>query len=155
MKTITDQTFAPIFCAWMMKELDMAHPFGPETRYIAFCDVNEKGELEIGTCTALNTWSQGACEAHIASTRSTKKADAEYIYTVFDYAFRHADVNCMTTNVATTNTKSIRLQERLGFKRVGLVEGFYGPDEDAYFFSITKQQWLDGKWGSSDPEGVI
>lgn len=145
--TVTDQTYAPIFRTWLAKHLGT--DFDPEdTRFIASV-LEEDGEFAIVGCTALNRWTEGACEAHASSDGSKRqKIDRSYIFTTFDYAFNHADKSCLLTYVSVDNPKSLYLQEMLGFTKVGTVSGYYGEGKDAQLFSITKQQWLDGKWGS-------
>lgn len=148
--TVTDHVYAPLFQAWMAKHLGITFDTD-DTRYIASVLVDDG--FEIVGCTALNRWTKGSCEAHAASDGSKRqKIDRSYIYTTFDYAFRHADKNCLLTYVSIDNVKSLALQEMLGFTKVGLVLGYYGEGKDAQLFSITKQQWLDGKWGSLEPQ---
>lgn len=145
--TITDQSYAPVFQAWMTEHLGITFDL-EDTRYIASV-LEEDGELHVVGCTAINDWTEAACEAHACTDGSKRqKIDRSYIYTVFDYVFRHNGKNCLTTHVSTANTKSLALQEMLGFSKVGIIPGYYGEGKDAQLFSITKQQWLDGKWGS-------
>lgn len=145
--TITDQAYAPLFHEWMKEHLGVTFD-SKDTRYIA--SVLAEDGLEIVGCTALNRWTEGACEAHAASDGSKRqKIDRRYIHTVFDYAFRHADKSCLLTYVSVDNVKSLALQEMLGFTKVGFVPSYYGEGKDAQLFSMTKQQWLDGKWGTS------
>jgi RimJ/RimL family protein N-acetyltransferase len=145
---VTDQTYAQVFHAWMAEHLGIT--FDPEsTRYIASVVETDDGQFEIAGCTAVNHWTEGACEAHAATDRSKRqKIDRAYIWTTFDYVFNHADKNCMFTYVSVDNHRSLALQEMLGLTKVGLVPGFYGEGKDSFLFSITKQQWLDGEWGS-------
>lgn len=149
--TVTDQKYEPLFSAWIFERLGSS--FDPaETRYVASI-LDVEGKPEVVACTALNRWTMGACEAHAASDGSKRqKIDRAYIWTTFDFAFNHAGKNCMTTFVSVDNVKSLAVQEVLGFKKVGLVEGYYGKGQDAYLFTITKQQWLDGKYGSLEAE---
>lgn len=148
--TVTSQSYAPLFRQFLSEELGIAYDL-ENTRFIASVLHSGEGVFEIVGCTALNAWTNSACEAHAASDGSQRqKIDRHYIWTVFDYAFRHAGKNCMLTYVATDNFKSIALQELLGFTRVGLVPGYYGDGKDAHLFAITRQQWLEGKWGSAE-----
>lgn len=135
-----------MFRGWLADHLGIV--FDENARYVASV-LEENGAYSIVGCTALNNWTEGHVEAHAASDGSKRqKIDRKYIWTTFDYAFNHAGKSCMVTFVATDNHKSLALQELLGFTRVGLVPDYYGEGKDAYLFSITKQQWLDGKWGS-------
>jgi RimJ/RimL family protein N-acetyltransferase len=146
--TVTDQSYAPVFQAWMAKHLGVTFDLA-ETHYVASVLENEDGTFETVGCTALNRWTEGSCEGHAASDGSKRqKIDRAYIYTTFDYAFNHAGKNCLLTYVSVDNHKSLALQELLGFTKVGHVPGYYGEGKDAFLFSITKQQWLDGQWAS-------
>ena len=147
LSVVTDQRYAPLFRDWLTKQ------FGPHfeddsNRFIASV-IQGETDFEICGVTALNKWGAHTCEAHAASDGSKRqKIDRKYIWTVFDYAFRHAGKNCLLTHVATENVKSIALQHLLGLKHIGHIEGYYGEGKDAELFAITRQQWLDGKWGS-------
>jgi hypothetical protein len=148
LSVVTDQTYAPLFAEFVAKHY--APVDFPDTHYIASVLVNDENQVEeIVGVTALNKWAKGSCEAHAATDRSKRsKFDRKYIWTVFDYAFNHAGKNCMVTHVSVDNSKSQQLQKLLGLRYVGLVRGYYGEGKDAELYSITKQQWLDGQWGS-------
>jgi len=149
---IADQKYAPIFRDWIAERLPYWHDDGT-TKYIASV-LEVDGKVETVGVSALGRWTKTACEANAASDGSKRqKIDRQYIWSVFDYAFNVEGKNCMTTRVATDNHKSLALQELLGFKKVGVIEGYYGEGKDAVLFAITKQQWQDGKWGSLEAQG--
>jgi len=143
---VTDPRYAPVFRAWMAEHLGIA--FGDDTRYVASV-LDDGGDYRIVGCTAFNRWMEGSCEAHAATDGSKRrKIDRRYIWTCFDYAFNHAGKNCIVTHTAVDNHRSIALHEQLGLAEIGVIPGYYGEGKDARLYSITRQQWLDGKWGA-------
>lgn len=155
LSVVTDQSLAPLFSEFFAKHY--APVDFPDTRYIASVLVNDKNEVEeLLGITALNQWTVGSVEAHAVTDQSKRsKFDRTYIWTVYDYAFNHAGKSVMVTHVSVDNHKSKALQKLLGLSYVGLVSDYYGEGKDAELYSITKQQWLSGQWGSLEaPQGA-
>lgn len=58
---------------------------------------------------------------------------------VFDYVFRQIGCSRCTAIIRPSNTKSIVLAERLGFKKEGVLRRYCG-EEDAYLFGLLKEE---------------
>lgn len=75
-----------------------------------------------------------------ASISSTLAADEplsrEFVRAMLRYPFAVANAKCVINTVSSANTKSIRLTEHFGFKRVAVVPDAY-PDGDMIIYSLT------------------
>ena len=86
---VTDHHYAPLFKAWLEEKLGVE--FGDEARYIANVAFDDD-KMEILWCTALDTWSEFACELHTASDGTKRqKMGAQYMW------------QCITTRLTTLN----------------------------------------------------
>lgn len=58
---------------------------------------------------------------------------------VFNYIFVKAGCARCTCLIRKSNTRSIRLAEKLGFKKEGVLRKYYG-DEDAFVYGLLKEE---------------
>lgn len=65
-----------------------------------------------------------------------------FLWMIFDYAFNQAKVNVVMAMISSANEPSLRLCEKVGFKRVAEIDDAY-PDGAMVIFSLTKK---DCKW---------
>jgi hypothetical protein len=151
--TITDQSYAPLFCNWINEKFEdaVAHPDTARTIACAYWD--EDGKLEIVTVAAFNNWTKAAAEVHIATDGSKRqKADRKYIWNCLNYVFNFAGKECLVAHIAVKNVKSLAIAEWLGLTKVGIVKDFYGTDSDAVLLTLTKREWQQGYWAELEEQ---
>jgi len=67
-----------------------------------------------------------------------------YLKAVFGYVFDQCGCARCTVKTRESNAPAIRLAERLGFQREGLLRNGFG-DEAAVLFGLTKEDYNNGK----------
>jgi len=69
------------------------------------------------------------------------------IYSLFDYPFNTLNVNRVQAMINVNNTPSIRLCQKLGFLREGILREASEHGEDILLFGMLKREckWLSGK----------
>jgi hypothetical protein len=70
---------------------------------------------------------------------------------VFDYPFHVCKVNRITNFINSTNTHSIEITERLGFKKEATLKGYF-PDGDGLVYCMWRNEcrWLNAKWRQNE-----
>lgn len=153
LQMIADRKYFPIMKSWLEPRLN--YVFDEDTKYFANVVVEEDGSWQIVFCVAFANWAEHSCEAFAASDGSRRqKITGEFWNTIFDYVFNAAGKNCIYSHVRAHNEKSVALHGVAGFNHNGVLEGYYGPDQDAIIFGLTRQHWLDGKWGTEYSKGA-
>jgi len=68
---------------------------------------------------------------------------------VFDYLFKKFDIYKVSTHIYSTNIKSIKLAEKIGFKREGLLRKYYldyrGNRHDCIIVGLFKDEYIAAK----------
>lgn len=154
---ITDQRWAPLFSTWLADRFSGEVELDPtSTRFIAYV----LGD-QIVTVAAFSKWQRGSVELTVATDGTApRKASRAFVFTLFDYAFNYAGKTCITAHSRVSNVKSHKVQEAVGFKRLALLKDYYGEDDNAYLYGLTKREWLAGRWahvpvnrhGQQEPE---
>ena len=145
---VTDPKYAELFGWWIGEKLNKR--FGADSRFIASVDAKTG---EILAVAALSMWTPHSVELSFATNGAKrKKINRLWNWTLFDYVFNQAGRNVIIAHVAAENVKSQALQHVWDFTAVGKIEGILGEGKDAFIYSLTKQQWLNGKWASPEEE---
>lgn len=146
---ITDQHWAPLFCQWITEHIGEPCTFDPaDTRTIAHVQFNNDGTHEILCVFALNGWTPHTVTGSIASDGTKRWCTRGFLFTVYDYAFRHAGKSRINFVVDADNSLSILLQERIGHSLVGRLVDANGPGRDALLYGLTCNEWKASRWAS-------
>jgi RimJ/RimL family protein N-acetyltransferase len=132
-----DTTQNPLYKQWAAKVIGVKE-FGPCATLAFFTD-----DLELQAVVVYSHVDEKNCEINIAS-HSPKWCSKLVLKIGFAIPFIQYGLNRMTATIRESNTKSIALVERLGFRRVGELEEFYESGESAILYGLTKTQcrWL-------------
>ena len=97
-------------------------------------------------------WKRHSVEATIISGgQKVAKASRELLWETFNLVFNEWDKQVIEAFVETTNHKSIAVTENFGFKRLCEIPDYCGPGKNAYYYVLTKNDWLNGKWATKEP----
>lgn len=144
---VTDQRWAPLFCRWLESNLQEPGTFDPnDTRTIAHVELSDDGSFEILCVVGLNHWTTHTVEGNIASDGTKRWCSRDFCFTVYDYAFRHADKSRMNFTVRPDNVDAIRMHEKLGHQFEFRLTDANGEGEDALIYGLTRSQWRSGRW---------
>ena len=87
--------------------------------------------------------SAGTIQFSGAST-SPDWARGATLHHMFSYMFDDLGCQMVTTGTASTNTKVERLNSGLGFRKY-VIERGWGRDVDLFFWTMTREEWLENK----------
>lgn len=96
----------------------------------------------IGGAVIDNYIHESRCSVHCAG-EGLNWCSREFLFAVFDYAFRQLKCNAILNIVDGNNTKSLRFTAHIGFKEVHRIKGGSYRGADAVLFEMQKQ---DCKW---------
>jgi len=119
-----------------------------ECRTIGHVLVHGDGSTEVLGAVALHRWTDHTCDATIASDGTKRWASRLFIFTVYDWAFRHADKSRVNFIVRPSNADSVLLQERLGHVLEARLADAFGDGQDALLYGLTRRAWRQSKWSS-------
>lgn len=78
------------------------------------------------------------CKSSIRSTLAVDgRMSREFVREILRYPFDYLGVNCVINTVSSANTKSLRLTEHFGFKRVATIP-LAMPDGDMVIYSLSR-----------------
>lgn len=105
----------------------------------------------IGRC-GLHNWNKDHWRAEIGYSMEDESFKqrglmSEAVEAVIDYGFREMDLNRIEALVADYNTASLRLLEKNGFTREGVMRNHYyvnGIFEDSVVFSLLREEYMNG-----------
>lgn len=153
-KIIVDQRFAPALLKWLDERCPGVAKLEGTQYLLAFVKPQEDDiarEEDILCVCALNRFTEHTCEATLATNGSKQsKANREFIWTIFNYVFNVAGLSRFNTIVSVDNEKSIAVQHMLGLTVDCVLKDQLGEGKDAYLFSLTKREWLAGKWATKE-----
>jgi len=144
---VTDQKQAPLFCHWLSLQVGDGEYDPNECRTVGHMGI-EDGKPTILSVVAFNRWMTSSCDATIATNGSPRAASRLFVWTVYDFVFRHANKTRLNLIVRPDNAKSIALQHNLGHTLDCTLKDHYGEGQDALLFSCTRDQWRSGKWAN-------
>ena len=132
-----DTTQNPLYKQWAADKVGVTD-FGPCATLAFFSD-----DLELQAVVVYSQVGEKNCEINIAS-QSAKWCSKLVLKISFAVPFIQYGLNRLTATIRESNTKSIALVERLGFRRVGELEQFYESGESAILYGLTKTQcrWI-------------
>ena len=146
---VTDQRWAPLFCTWLQERIGEEGQFKPEeVRTIGHVLVHDENKFEILAVVGLNHWTVHTVEGNIASDGTKRWFSQDFAFTVYDYAFRHADKSRMNFTVRPENTAAIRMHEKLGHQFEFRLADAHGEGKDALIYGLTRRQWREGRWSA-------
>lgn len=92
-------------------------------------------------------WNGRSLVAHMAITGRITR---QYLFVIFDYAFRQMSAAKVILPVQSTNTKSIKFVTNLGFREEARIKDA-APDGDVLLFTLAKQdcRFLGEKYGKA------
>ncbi len=97
-----------------------------------FANDEKHKRTEIGYVIGRDHWRQGFA--------------GEIVPRIIDFAFNELGLHRIEADIDPRNTGSIRIVERLGFQREGLLRERYHVDgeiQDSAFFGLLKSDWID------------
>lgn len=146
---ITDQRYAPYFCKWLEDHIGEPCTFDPaETRTIAHVLFHEGKRFEVLAVVALNRWTTHTVDGSIASDGTKRWMSREFSWTVYDFAFRHADKSRMNFTVRPENAAAIAMHTKLGHRFESVLEDANGDGKALLLFGFTRRQWKESRWAS-------
>lgn len=104
----------------------------------------------IGTCTlaSLDRKNRRAdIGAALAPEHHSQGYAEEAVRAVIDHGFGELDLHRLTADVDPRNTPALRLVERLGFRKEGLLREHYRQNDewqDGLLFGLLKREWGEG-----------
>jgi len=153
---VVDHRYNDWFCQWITERIGEPGQFNPdECRTIAHMLVHDDGTPEILCVVAFNRWTAHTCEGSIASDGTKRWMSREFAFTVYDYAFRHADKSRLNFTVRADNTAAITMHEKLGHEFVCRLTDAHGEGKDAFIYGLTRKQWKKGRWAAPNKETLI
>lgn len=154
-KIETDQQYAHVFCKWLESKFDFPVAFDPSTtRTIGHVEFQD-GKINILAVAAFHRWSPFGCEVTIASNgEKKKKASHAFIHTCFDFVFNHSKKLSLFSTIAVDNAKSIAVAHMLGLSKRGEIPEFFGPGKAGAIYTITKDEWLAGRFAHLHDEPI-
>jgi RimJ/RimL family protein N-acetyltransferase len=100
---------------------------------------------EVVAAMAVGAWERGNVEISFAAD-SPRWATRDTIRRLMAWPFRQLDCHRVTTRIAASNTRAIRFNEGIGFKREGVMRQASGPNgEDMIIFGMLRSeapQWM-------------
>lgn len=92
-------------------------------------------------------WNGRSLVAHMAITGRITR---QYLFVIFDYAFRQMSAAKVILPVQSTNSKSIKFVTNLGFREEARIKDA-APDGDVLLFTLAKQdcRFLGEKYGKA------
>lgn len=83
---------------------------------------------------------------HVASDGTRRWINREFLFVIFDYAFRQLELNRVTGIVAASNIAALNFDKRVGFVEESRMKDAH-PDGDLIILKMTKAdcRWLHWK----------
>jgi hypothetical protein len=100
--------------------------------------IEKDGELVVGVMYDGYTGENGSISMHWR-VDDPKAVTRLFYWMAFDYPFNHAKVRRITGLVDSSNTRAIRVDEKLGFKCEARLESYF-PKGDALVFRLFKDE---------------
>jgi RimJ/RimL family protein N-acetyltransferase len=150
----TDQSLNPILLSWMrsqLKEFDVGEFDPKECRTVAHLLQDDNGQREILGVVAFNRWTPHTCDGTVATDGSKRCAGRDFLFTVYDYAFRFAGKTRMNMIVHEQNEASKKLQSDIGHQLVGTLVDHFGEGKNALLYGLTRSQWKQGRYAEPSP----
>lgn len=91
-------------------------------------------------------WTTYSVDVSIAADGSKRWARRDFIYTVYDYVFRHAGKVRMNMVVAASNEPAINMHTSFGHHLEGTLRNWFGEGKDALLYSYISSDWANSKW---------
>ena len=132
-----DTTQNPLYKQWAADIIGVKE-FGPSATIAFFSD-----DLELQAVVVYNRLSDKNCELNLA-TVSPKCFIKITLKIAFSIPFQQYNLNRITTMVRSDNKKAVKLNERLGMKRIGELEQYYADGQTAYLYGMLKNEcrWI-------------
>ena len=117
------------------------------------------GSPVIGTCTLCAFHEEsGRAELGFALGRAHQRQGymTEALSTLLDFAFGPLGLRRLEADIDPRNGPSLRLVERLGFRREGLLRERWltaGEVQDSVFCGLLRREWLAGRRGDAPDRG--
>src|SRR6267142_5358953 len=151
LKIVSSEQTNKHFCDWLANKTGNEFVLDPSVpRTLAHVETEDGktfNDDQILVVCAYHNWLSASCEVTHASNGAKKqKASREFVWHCLNYAFNAAGKQRINAHIAIDNHKSQVLMDMLGFTKLCLIKDFYGKDKDAYFFGLTKREWLAGPW---------
>lgn len=105
---------------------------------------NDDGTYTLLAVSLFDHFSEHHIEVSIASS-SYKWATWNYIHAVYEFAFKDGRSR-LNMIVEPRNTNAVTMHEKLGHKREGYLRDWFGEDNDAIVFGLTRRDYLESKW---------
>lgn len=125
--------------------------YDKDVRIIYLAEENEGQPTEIIACVALNRWTNGSVELHMATDLSHRWLTPEFTYEVYGYIFNTCKMARINLLVHVNNIASLKTQHKLGHTELCRIKHGYGHGEDAILFGYTIEDYLEGKWSKAPP----
>lgn len=117
------------------------------------CNYDENNSYSIGyikdniTCGVIyENWNGSSITCHIACDGLFGNRD--FLYTIFHYPFVYLDARKIIAPISSSNKKSIKLVENMGFELEGIIKDAF-LDGDSFIFTMNKYKcrFLGVKYG--------
>lgn len=110
------------------------------TRCVALLDDEKNFEPICVAC--IDGWTVNHCEVSMAADKTRRWQTLEFTDAVYSYIFDICGKHRMNLVIAVQNHAANTCQERLGHTKEGRMKDWFGPDEDAFLWGYTRQEWL-------------
>lgn len=155
---VTDQRWAPQFIDWFAARVGVPGQWAdPEHTVLAHVNVQADGTAthsDILAVVLFNHWTPHTVEGNIASDGSARWASRDFLWTIYDYVFRHAGKSRFNFQVSPDNTAAVAMHQKLGHHFDCRLVDAAGEGHDLLLYSLTRAQWQAGRYAKPAPTSV-
>lgn len=149
----TSETMNPdahrVCISWLNARLPCDGTFKAEgAKTFSQIEIDSDGNPKILCVAALNNWTAHTCEGHLVSDGTMRGLNRTFGFAVYQYVFEQAGRTHFKFFTSVDNVRANNMHEKLGHTRLCRVADFYGEDQDAFMYGLTRKQWRKGRFAA-------